>query len=455
MEVGIGLSRSQIRSQVRSLAWPAVVEMLLQMSVGIADIAMVGQLGKEAIAAVELSNRLISLILAVFTATGVGATAIVARHIGANEPDKANEAAKQSLIMCGILALPVSIGCFVFAPELIKLMLALGESPDPAVVSGGSAYLKIASYAMILAVWLLTSSAVLRGAGDTRTPMLITGAANVFNIVFNYLLIFGVGPFPAMGVAGAALSSALSRALGGLVILWVLFAGKSFLKLSLKESFVPRWDIIRRIADVGIPAAVEQGVMRGGQLLYGVIVAGLGTTAIAAHAVTLTAESLSFMPGFGFALAATTLVGQNLGAKRPDRAELSGSEAGFTAMKIMSVMGVIFFVFPDTIVGLFSRDPDVIDLAKICLRIVALSQPALAWVMVLAGSLRGAGDTRYAMYITGIGIWGVRLTLAYLFAITLGYGLVGAWVAMIIDLFVRAALLLMRYRRGKWQQIRV
>ncbi|NLY29860.1 MAG: MATE family efflux transporter [Firmicutes bacterium] len=447
--------KGSLRRQVMTLAWPAVIENLLVMSVGIADTAMVGLLGAAYLAGVELANRLVNLGVAIFAAVLIGTTALVARSTGANDKKTANEAMRQALVLVFLIGVPLLFLGTLYAERCVTFMMVMQESPDPAVIEAGTIYLRITIPFLLFALLMMTINSCLRGAGDTRTPMVITGVSNVINIVGNYILIYGAGPIPAMGVAGAAWATNIARLAGAILVFRAVYGERGALSLRFNERFRFDPEIVRRIVRVGIPAAVEQGLMRSAQLVYGMIVAGLDTVSIAAHAVALTAESISFMPGAGFSLAATTLVGQSLGAGDPDRAEQSGYESGKMATLVMSAMGILFFVFPRFFVGLFSRDPEVIDLAAQCLRIVAISQPALAWVMTLAGGLRGVGDTRWVMLITVLGFWGVRVTIAYILATTTDLGLIGAWIAMILDLFVRALLLAWRFRQGGWKEIDV
>lgn len=447
--------KASLRRQVMTLAWPAVIENLLVMSVGIADTAMVGRLGPAYLAGIEVANRLVNLGLTIFAAVLIGTTALVARSTGANDTRTANEAMRQALVLVVLIAVPLLSLATVYAEASVAFVMLMQESPDQAVIEAGTVYLRITIPFLMFALLMMTVNSCLRGAGDTRTPMVITGISNVINIIGNYILIYGAGPIPAMGVAGAAWSTNIARFIGAVLVFKAVYAGRGVLSIRFHDRFRFDADIIRRIVRIGVPAAVEQGLMRGAQLVYGMIVAGMDTVSIAAHAVALTAESISFMPGSGFSLAATTLVGQNLGAGDPDRAEQSGYESGKMATLVMSSMGVLFFLFPHFFVRLFSRDPEVIDLAAQCLRIVAVSQPALAWVMTLAGGLRGVGDTRWVMLITLAGFWGVRVTLAYILATTTNLGLIGAWLAMITDLFVRAALFAWRFRHGGWKEIDV
>ncbi len=442
---------STLRKSVWLLAWPAIVEMLLHMMVGIVDTAMVGRLGPEALAAVGLANQLFHLGTTIFAAIATGSTALVARHIGAREPQSAANAAAQSLIMGLAAAGTVSLALVIYAMPLLSFLF---RGTEAAVLSLSTVYIRTVAAVLVMHFFFILVNAVLRGAGDTQTPMRITAIVNVVNVLGNYLLIFGVGPFPALGVQGAALATALAHSLGGVLALSVLFR-RSTVPIALRDLLKVDLVMIRRILHIGVPAAFEQSTMRIGQLFYTMIVASLGTAAYAAHQVALNAESLSFMPGFGFSLAATTLVGQNLGAQDPERAEKSGLLSNQMAMTVMSVMGILFFVFPVPLVSIFTNDAEVIRLAALCLRIIAISQPALAAIMVLAGGLRGAGDTKAIMKITLLGFCFVRLGLAYLFAITFGWGLAGAWIAMAIDLFFRGYLMRARFLGGQWKTLKI
>ncbi|NMB02212.1 MAG: MATE family efflux transporter [Firmicutes bacterium] len=439
------------RNRIMRLAWPAIVENLLHTMVGIVDTAMVGRLGAASLAAVGLGNQINQLGLTVFSALATGSTALVARHIGAEEPDKASDVARQSLVLGLFVSGTAMLILLLTARNILGLLFGASEA---AVLDMSTGYVRIISLAMVLNFFLIVINAVLRGAGDTRTPMQITGLVNVINVIVNVLFIYGLGPFPALGVAGAAIGTAVSQVCGGLVALSVLLRNP-VLRVRLTDSFKPDGKIIRRITNIGVPAGVEQGFMRIGQLFYTMIISSLGTIPYAAHQVALNAESLSFMPGAGFATASTTLVGQNLGANRPEDAEVAGKLTRNMGMIVMSAMGVLFFLFPAQIVGIFSQDPEVIALATVCLRLVAVAQPALAIWMILAGGLRGAGDTRAIMKFVAISFMVVRVGLAYLLAIHLNYGLIGAWIAMVVDLFLRGFLIQVRFNRGQWKSVRV
>jgi putative MATE family efflux protein len=441
------LSQPTDRSRVLTLALPAVGEQVLNMMIGLADTYLVGHLGAAALSAVGLGNQMVMLATAFYSAVGTGGTALVARHVGAREHQMANRIMHQSLIMAGIIGLASTIFFHTFAEQCLVLL----NSPAD-VVGPGANYLSIVSFSFLASALMFMGMAALRGAGDTRTPMLVMVIVNVVNIVVAWACIYGAGPIPALGVAGSAIGAAVARSFGGVVILGVLLGGRAGLRLRLSSL---RLDLVqaRRILNIGIPAGMEMLLMRFGQIAYAMVVAGLGTAAFAAHQLALTSESLAYMPGFGFAVAATTLVGQGLGARDPRRAEQGGYESLRLSIIIMSAMGVVFFLFAPQFIGLFTSDPEVIELGIWPLRLVAFSQPALACAMVLSGGLRGAGDTRRTLLITGVGLWLVRVPMALL--LTGPFGLIGAWIAMGLDINVRGLAVLLRFRSGRWKELRV
>lgn len=422
-------------------------EQLLNMAVGMVDTFMVGHLGASAVAAVGLSNQAVMFATTFFAAVATGITALVARHIGAREAPGANRILQQGYLLGAVIgAITTALAVGLAEP----IMHALRAPAD--VTAPGTAYLTIASAAFVFSAWLFIGNAALRGTGDTRSPMMIMLVVNVINIAVAYAFIYGAGPLPALGVAGSALGAAAGRGAGGMLVTALLLHGRGGLRLRLR-GLVPDWKQIQRIANIGLPAGVEQLMMRLGMTVYVATVAALGTKAYAAHQLALQGESLAFMPGFGFAVAATTLVGQGLGAHDAASARADAYLARRMALVLMCAMGVLFFVFAGPIIDIFIDDPEVVKLGIWPLRLVAFSQPALATMMVLSGGLRGAGDTRATLIITAAGLWLVRLPLALL--LTGPLGLIGAWIAMGVDLQCRGLGMWLRFRSGRWALIRV
>ena len=443
-----GMTR-RIRRQVLGLALPAIGEQVLMMTVGLVDTYLVGHLGASALAAVGLANQVLLLAMTLATALATGTTALVARQVGAGDWAGARTSTQQSILLGalvgGVLTLPL---VFLAQPALAFF----GPSLD--VRAMGASYLRVASLPFIMQAILFLGNAALRGAGDTRTPLYVMALVNGLNIVISYLLIHGAGPVPAMGVLGSAVGAAVARGVGGVVILALLVRGRGRLRFQRNAwRFHP--ETVRRILRVGVPAGGEQLLMRGGQAAFTRVVSGLGTAAFAAHQIAIQGQSLSFMPGFGFSVAATTLVGQSLGAGRPDEARASVRESLRMAIAFMSVMGLVLVALAPQVTGLFVDDPQVIALGAQCNRILGLGQPILACMMVLPGALRGAGDTRFTLIVTTLTIWLVRLPMAIVLATTLAIGLPGVWYALLTEMALRVALFWGRFRSGKWTTIRV
>lgn len=452
LELAEGLveDRTIIRKQIINLALPALIEQTLMTFVSMADMIMVGRLGPWAITSVGLSNQPMFVAMSVFIALNVGATALVARFVGAGEPHEASKVAKQALMIAVIMGVVLAAVSVSFAGEILHFM---GAEED--VIGPGTSYLKVVCLG--LPVWAVTISltAALRGAGDTRTPMTVNIVANLVNVVGNYLLIYGHLGLPRLEVTGAAVATTISRIVACILILAKVLKGGKVIKITVRDSFKFDMPIIKRILNVGIPAAIEQAVMRSGQMTFARIVSSFGTNTYAAHQIALNIEGFSFTPGMSFQIASTTLVGQSLGAKNPDRAERVGWEAVRIGAIVGVFTGLMYFLFGSNFAHLYTDDAAVTAMAAGALKIIAVSQPFMLSMFIFIGGLRGAGDTRWTLAITMAGFWGIRVIAAYLLAIKLDMGLYGAWIGMALDMAVRALLAGLRFRAGGWKHIRV
>lgn len=449
-DVHVRTSRHDIRRAVITLAWPVVAEMALQTATQIIDMAMVGRLGPVAIAAVGLSFQPLWVVMAVFAGVAVGTTALVARFVGAGDRDSASVVAAQGMTTSAIMAVAVS-GLAIW--QAVRIVSVMGAEPD--VVAAGSSYIRtlMPGAAFMLVAMILAGA--LRGAGDTRTPLKVNLGVNIANVALNWVLIFGHLGFPALGLVGAALGTTIARSAGGAVLLFLVLKGRA--GLTLRPQDLVRIDraVIARIFRVGVPAALERLIMSISQLLYVRMVASLGTVAFAAHTIAINAESLSFMPGIGLATAATTLVGQALGAGDRDRADAAARETVRLGMLIMGAMGLLMLSVPEMLIRIYTTDPGVIEHGRVILRIAALAQIPMGISFILAGGLRGAGDTRSVLYISMIGAWPVRLLLTAALAFWAGWGLAGAWLAMVVDWMVRSIITHVHFARGRWQDIEI
>jgi len=437
--------------EVWLLAWPVIAEMALQTVSSVVDMAMVGRLGAARVAAVGLTFHPIFLVMAVFMGIAVGTTALVARFVGAGSWEEAGSVTRQSLLLALVLGLFTALSGYLLAEPIVRWM---GASPEVTVL--GASYLRWSMPGLLFLFIFNVLTGALRGAGDMKTPLKVNIILNLFKIAANYPLIFGWRGFAGLALEGAALATTLARALGTTILLLIVLRdARGQRRLELRRGWSLDWPLIRRIMNIGLPAAGERIITSLGQVLYARMVAGLGTVIYAAHSIGLNVESFSYMPGMGFATAATTLVGQRLGAGKREEAAQTGWGTLRLALAVMGTMGALFFLFPEPFMRIYTREPAVIGYGVLALRIVAFSQIPEGMGFVLSGALRGAGDTRYVLNVTIIGMWLVRLGLTYLFVATWGWGLAGAWVAMTMDWVVRAVLLYFRFRGSAWQRIEV
>ena len=301
----------------------------------------------------------------------------------------------------------------------------------------------------------MSISAALRGIGETKTPMKINLRANFFNVIGNAVLIYGLFGLPKLGVTGAGISTAISNVIASILLFRYIIKGKSIIKLDIKKPFTFDKNIVYNLLKIGVPASLEQLVLRAGVLMFVRIVAGLGTVVYASHQISLNILSLSFQPGQAFGIAASSLVGRNIGAKELSKAESYAKETRKIGSMISTLMAIIFFFMGPQIVGLYSNDPRIIQNASVALKIIALVQPFQSSQLILAGALRGIGDTFWPLVATFVGVLLIRVVLAHLFVNILGYGLAGAWMAVFMDQFVRWFFVYMRFRTGKWKYIKI
>jgi len=428
------------------LALPIAGSNLLQRGVGIVDTLMVGRLGAAELAAVGLAQLLIFFFMALVHGLGVGSTVAVAYHTGARDHDRRARAIRASLALgLAVSALLTLVGLAASAPTA-RLLGASGP-----VLRLTLDYLGITWTFFLFKVLLHLMASIFYGIGDSRTPLSVIVFVNVIHVVLALLLIFGWAGLPRMGVPGAAIASVVSEAFGAACLLliaarrgWVGWRG--------------RWSDpseIARIVAIGSPVVGERVVTHGMQLAYAKLVLAYGVAAYAAHQVGLNVEALSFLPGLGFAQAATTLVGQHLGARAPSAARRSGIWAAWLAVAAMSAIGATYLLFPSGWVALFTSDRQVLAYGRTLMHIMAVLQPPLALALALMGALRGAGETKVILYAAVLGGWVVRIPLAYLLGVWLDLGLVAVWLTMWFDWGVRGVVVWLRFQRLRWSEIRL
>lgn len=436
--------------RVTNLAIPVIIEMVLGMVVWIVDTAMVGRLSGIALSAVGLGGQLFFSAVNIFAAIGTGATAIVSRHIGAKNHKRGNESAAQALQIALGLGLIMFLCSYFLFDKLFILSNAEAE-----VIALGTDYVKLISVAALFMVPGYVASAILRAAGDTRTPMIGSVIINTINIVGDYVLIFGKWGFPKLGVAGAAIATALGQIVGFLYIILCLFKETGLIQLKARDLGKTNKKDFNQILRLSAPAFINELMINGGRLIYSFMVIGLGTVAFAANQIAVTAESLSYMPTIGFSVAATTLVGQSLGANDSEQAREYTKTAAFLGAAFMGLVAILFLIFPAPIVKFFNHEADIINVAALCIRIAALEQIPMALSMVLSGALKGAGDTKGTMYISLASNWLFRLPAAYLTVYVFKWSVAALWYMTAIQYVIEAALFGIRFKRGKWAGIAI
>lgn len=447
---------SHYRKETIKLTVPVFFELLVSSLFGMVDMMMVGNSGlpsitTPSIAATGITNQVMFLGIAMAQAMAAGGTAMISRYSGANEEEKIPNVVKHLIIlMIIILIVP-----FVLINQLIpeRIMRFIGAEQE--TINIGLNYFKIIIIGFIFQALNLSIFASMRGAGDTRTPMIINIFVNLLNVGGNYILIFGKLGFPAMGVTGAGISTSLSHVIAFIILIVILSNKSHVVKLDLAKGFKFNRPIIDNLIKVGGPAALEQVGFRVGVILFIKIVSGLGTVAYATHQIASNIISLSFAPGQSFGIAASTLVGRSLGQKRVDRAEAFIKETNRLALMSSVFFGLIFFFLGPKLVGLYTQDLSVIQMSGNIMKVIAIIQPFQASAFALSGGLRGAGDTVSTLIVTMIGVIVVRLSLAYVLINIVGIGLIGAWIAMLSDQIIRWIGISIRYRTGKWKHIKL
>jgi len=448
--------KDKVDAEVVRVAWPVLAELLLGSLFGMVDMMMLGRMSNNAlaaasVAAVGMTNQPLFIGLSLVQALNVGGTAMIARYFGANQNGKIEITLKHVMLLSMLmLAVPLSLLGLVFTDSIMGLM---GAKADALEV--GRSYFRIIMIGFVFQSFSMSISAALRGVGQTKVPMMINLRCNFLNVIGNAVLIHGLFGFPRLGITGAGISTALSNAVASVFIFGYVLKGKSVVRFSIKKPFNLNRRILYNLFKIGMPASFEQLVLRTGVLIFVRIVAELGTVIYASHQIALSILGLSFQPGHAFGIAASSLVGISLGAGKPDMAEEYARKTRKMGSIISTFMAIIFFFFGPQLVGLYSGDPMIIKNSSVALKIIALVQPFQSSQFILAGALRGAGDTFWPLVSTSVGVLMVRVVLAYIFVSVMGYGLMGAWIGVLVDQLVRWMFVYFRFKTGKWKYIKI
>src|SRR6201988_3075347 len=431
------------------LAIPMVLEMVLESLFAVVDVFWVGRLGAHAVATVGLTESLLSLVFAVGLGLSLSTTAMVARRIGEKDPSGAAVAGVQAIVLGLGGSLVIGLPCFFLAPKLLQVM---GASPQ--VVSGGSGYARIALGGSGAILMLFLNNAIFRGAGDAAIAMRLLWVSNIINLVLDPCLIFGWGPFPHLGVTGAALATFTGRSIGVLYQFYRLLKGSERIRVLARHVRI-NTAVMLRLLRVSLTGMLQFAIANASWIFLVRIVSIFGSDSVAGYTVAIRIVVFFILPAWGLSNAAATLVGQNLGARKPDRAERAVWRTGFYNMLFLGSIGIFFVIFATPGVKLFVSDPEVIPIAAVALRTFACGNIGYAYGMVMLQAFNGAGDTVTPTIVNFFGFWVLELPLAWWLAVHAQLRPQGAFLSIVIAECCIAAASMVLFRRGRWarQQI--
>ncbi len=444
------------RSETIKLTVPVFLELLISSLFGMVDMMMVGNSGvpsiaTPSIAATGITNQVMLIGIAMAQAMSAGGTAMISRYTGAKQEKKIPDVVKHLIFLVIIILIIPFVAVNLLMPE--RIMGFIGA--EKVTIDIGLNYFKIIIIGFTFQALNLSIFASMRGAGDTKTPMIVNLFVNMLNVAGNYILIFGKLGMPALGVTGAGISTSLSHVIAFVILIVILARKSHIIKLDIKKSFRFKKPIVQNLVRVGGPAALEQVGFRVGVILFIRIVSSLGTVAYATHQIASNIISLSIAPGQAFGIAASTLVGRSLGEQRIDKADTFIRQTNKLALFVSAFFSIIFFFFGPTLVGFYTKDSLVIESSANVMKIIALIQPFQASAFAISGGLRGAGDTVSTLIVTMTGVIIIRLSVANLLINIVGMGLAGAWIAMLSDQIIRSIGIVIRYKTGKWKHIKL
>jgi len=427
------------------LAIPMVLEMALESLFAVVDVFWVGRLGANAVATVGLTESLLSLIFAVGFGLGLSTTAMVARRVGEKDPKGAATAGVQAIFIGLATSLAFGIPSYLYAPRLLRVM---GASPE--IVALGSGYARIALGGCGAIVMLFLNNAIFRGAGDAAMAMRLLWVSNIINLLLDPCLIFGWGPFPRLGVTGAALATLTGRSIGVLYQFYRLLRGTERIHILVSQVRVNA-GVLLRLLRVSLTGILQFAIADVSWIALVRIVSVFGAAALAGYTIAIRILIFVLLPSWGLSNAAATLVGQNLGANQPERAEQSVWRTGLYNVLFLGAVGVFFVIAAEPVIRLFTNDPAVLPLAVACLRILSYGNVGYAYGMVMLQAFNGAGDTVTPTIVNLFGFWLLEIPLAYVLAIRAKFGTTGVYYSIVIAEAAIAAAGVLIFRRGRWK----
>ena len=442
----------EINRKIITLAVPAIISTLLLTMQMIVDTIMLGRYppAEVSLSALGLGSTLYYMFFPIVMGLSTGTIAIISRRWGEKRPKEAKRVATDTLTTLLLISIPISLFGFFAGPYIIYYLGARGM-----VITETSKYIMAVFAFYPFNVFLIAYHGIMIGAGNTKTPLFVNLLTNVYNIIMNYLLIFGAFGFPELGVLGAGIATGTSYLIGTIAYAILQTNNKLILSPSYSWAIKTRMVNVKKMFKIGIPAGIDMGMWAISSVFVAPIILYFGNIGYSAYQIGLRAESIAYMPGVGFGIAATTLAGQYLGAKKPDKAKAAVMIATKYVMLVMGIMGLVLILVPKYIAQIFTSETEVIEIATLYLFLMGFSEPALGAIFTLTGGMRGAGYTKMPLVINFIGLIVIRISLLYLLAFLLGLGLLGIWLGMIIELFIRVFLMYGVFQKGNWMKVKV
>ncbi|MBP8988863.1 MAG: MATE family efflux transporter [Clostridia bacterium] len=441
---------------VGNLAFPVLIEQFFTVIMGVINIMLASNMGKEAISAIGMIDTINNMMISLFSALAIGGTVAVAQCVGHENPAKANQAAAQALVSTFFISAGISLLIFLFKSPIV---LTLYGDAEPVVLQDAFLYLDIVLWSYIPIAMTSAAFGILRGAGDTRTPMLISILMNAMNVLLSYILIYGLDlswgfltlRLPSFGVRGAAAGLTAARTFG-MILTWIpLLRGSKCIRLMDNQLFKPSGPLLREILRLGIPAGAEQVMFQGGRLITQTFIVKLGTAAIAANTISNSVNSLMTVPGNALSIAATTLVGQQVGAGHLKEARKQLNFLILISSVATGLTSLIMLLVKDSIISLYTQDANIARLvSKIILSALIVQPFTWSTAFIAPAGLRGAGDIRYTLWVSMASMWLVRIVLGYVFSCFLPWGVLGIWIAMYVDWLVRSIFFVRRVQTDAW-----